>query len=211
MYVVGASKHLSSILHLSFLVGRRVLINCHTLSGIYAKQIGYISSHNISFQGSQLIWKQYWNEKKNPWHQEWKIAQDDSYSAPLFAFKICSSDILCQHLMFECFLQRLKTLDFQMICCENPNNFIGTLRFCLWTKLLRTEPEQMKWIELGKFSEKICHDNGQVSQDDNDGLPLFTFKSCSTDFLSQHTTKFFSQYVQYFLSFAYLYPIDKDL
>ena len=55
MSVVGASKHLSSILHLSFLVGRRVLINCHTLSGIYAKQIGYISSHNISFQGSQLI------------------------------------------------------------------------------------------------------------------------------------------------------------
>ena len=56
VYVVGASKHLSSILHLSFLVGRRrVLINCHTLSGIYAKQIGYISSHNISFQGSQLI------------------------------------------------------------------------------------------------------------------------------------------------------------
>ena len=55
MYVVGASKHLSSILHLSFLVGRRVLINCPTLSEMYAKQIGYISSHNISSQGSQLI------------------------------------------------------------------------------------------------------------------------------------------------------------
>ena len=36
----------------------------------------------------------------------------------------------------------------------------------------------------------------EVSQDDYDGLPLSTFKSCSIDFLSQHITEFFSQYVQ---------------